>query len=333
MPTARSGQDWVELTKARFIRNVQRNKASTIRELEARISESGPTHMRPEPVIITTAKNILVRESIYPIEEKTYSSPNIEVKTYGHTSHDANELREAHRYKGELHEKYMNYALNQTKGPGKVGERIVDKTIIVADTMQWDGIPGNVEELHEKRIPHHKTIDFGLTHKLTGIPLGVEVKNSRKWVYADSDTIWELLGKCAYLEALPVIIARQFSYTAMRNFRKIGILGLSTYKQFFHPDYENDPDLLQVKSKDGLCFKDITFTTDPNPRMVKFFSTTIPNNITKYFETFTGNLPLIKKYALESDMWNPNMHSSRRQALYKLFIDELYEDEEQEPPL
>jgi len=113
----RSGAEWLELTKARFLRNVLKHKVCTIRELEARISESGPGNMRPEPALITNVKNILVDEDTYPIEEKTYTAKGFELKTYGHTSHDSIQLSEAHTFKGELHQRYMAYTLDRKKRP------------------------------------------------------------------------------------------------------------------------------------------------------------------------------------------------------------------------
>lgn len=198
--------------------------------------------------------------------------------------------------------------------------------------MQWDGLSGETKELRGIKLPQQKKLDYGLIHKGTNIPLGVEVKNARGWVYANSDTAWELLGKCAYLEALPIIITRQISYTAFRDFKKIGILGLTTYKQFFHPDLQDDPDLKLIKSKDGLCFKDITFTTDPSPDLIKFFSITIPNEIERSYKIFMDNLFLIRTYAIEKDMWNPNMPSQKRQALYGEFKAKLFGWSEDKPP-
>lgn len=223
-----------------------------------------------------------------------------------------------------MHEKFIEYAHDQIKGPGKVGERIVDKAIIRAETMPWDGLTGDVNKFNGKILPQNKTLDFGIIHKKTDIPLGVEVKNIREWVYASSDTVWELLGKCAYFEVLPVLITIQISYTTLRDFKKIGLIGFTTYKQFFHPDLQNEKDLKLIKSKDGLCFKDINFTTDPSPELIKFFSTRIPNNIETYNKTFMENLSLIKTYAIEKDMWNPNMNSQRRQTLYEEFKRELF---------
>ena len=115
-----------------------------------------------------------------------------------------------------------------------------------------------------------------------------------------------MLGKCVFLKALPIIVARRISYhKGFREFQRIGILGIEVFRQFFHPDLKENNDLKLIRSKNGLCFKDITFTTEPSLSLINAFKYRILNNIQKYYARFLKNLPLVRSYAINKDMWNP----------------------------
>ena len=55
--------------------------------------------MRPDPELITKAKNILIDDPSSPVKEYTLG----EVTIYGHSRYNQIELQEACNFKGQLH--------------------------------------------------------------------------------------------------------------------------------------------------------------------------------------------------------------------------------------
>jgi hypothetical protein len=110
--------------------------------------------------------------------------------------------------------------------------------------------------------------------EVAGTLFGGEAKNFREWLYPDSWEIWAAISKCCELHAVPLLVARKLPYVSFVLFGKIGMVGYQTHFQFFHPAVE--PELARVKHVDGLGYKDIRCTLEPDANMIKFFRTTLP---------------------------------------------------------
>ena len=44
--------------------------------------------------------------------------------------------------------------------------------------------------------------------------MGIEIKNTREWIYPDKDIVTQLLRKCVQIDVVPVLISRRIHYTA-----------------------------------------------------------------------------------------------------------------------
>ena len=77
---------------------------------------------------------------------------------------------------------------------------------------------------------------------------GLEVKNIREWLYLDRTEITDLLKKCLYLDAVPILIGRRIPYVTRRILKPCGALVWETYNQRY-PVADAD---LAAQAKVGL---------------------------------------------------------------------------------
>jgi hypothetical protein len=68
LPTPSGYEDWVHLAEIRIINILRQRLAANIRQLEAKVSESGPPKKRSEPHILQAAlKRLMARGKVKPI--------------------------------------------------------------------------------------------------------------------------------------------------------------------------------------------------------------------------------------------------------------------------
>jgi hypothetical protein len=150
--------------------------------------------------------------------------------------------------------------------------------------------------------------------EIAGTLFGGEAKNFREWLYPDSWEIWAAISKCCELDAVPVLVARKLPYVSFVLFGKIGMVGYQTHFQFFHPVVE--PELARVKHVDGLGYKDIRCTLEPDGNMVKFFQTTLPKIAPQFKTRFAATKKVLQYFADDQKLSDRSLHPRRRPAVF-----------------
>lgn len=176
---------------------------------------------------------------------------------------------------------------------------------------------------------HGAGFDLFMIHKSTDVPIGIEAKNKREWLYPASLEVWRAIARACSLKCLPVIVTRKISYVARAGFfAKFGILGFETHSQYFNQKVQpnstyNFKD--KVTHKDRLGFSDISLIKPSETitdNMLKFFDVTLPGNVEEYFEKFMENYDLLKKYSIDYGMGKNEMSQYERFQLYTAFMAE-----------
>jgi hypothetical protein len=190
-------QEWDQLAQYRVRRVLRRRIAATIRQLEVKICESGPAHIRPQPHILSHALTTLVRDGVL----KTHKAPK-----------QQRDREETVFYAyGALPDQLILDRINKLLVPYRTHRMCADRNewcsdileqIVVASfDAQGDYIPLG-------RPPADRPLDAAYQHRPTDICLGIEVKNVREWIYPSSERVWPMLSKCAELDYVPLLVAR-----------------------------------------------------------------------------------------------------------------------------
>jgi len=69
------------------------------------------------------------------------------------------------------------------------------------------------KEKPSKIVSGHQMNKLDFTVVGGGTLGGIEVKNTRPWVYPDSDAVIDLLKRCCAVDAVPILIARRIDIT------------------------------------------------------------------------------------------------------------------------
>lgn len=305
----RSVKDWGDLAKARILKILHNRRVCCLRQLEVKVSESGPGGMRPEPIFLTRALAELKQEG------KIVVLPKIgEKETPFYAPKDFDLEKECVLYEKTLllYRKHKFFTEKQ-EYCSKVLENIITKSIEAAHLYTFLSNPLS------PNIPKKAPLDFVV--QLNSYKIGGEIKNQREWVYPDKREIWELIEKCIEIDATPIFVARKLPYISRLVFSKIGVLGLATHNQYFSPLLTED--LEKIIHKDFLGYKDIKCFDDVEPRYITFFQKNIPKNIEKYSTLFKNQTPLLKYY-IDKGMADTKTGMSKKQALFTDLKQELF---------
>lgn len=125
-----------------------------------------------------------------------------------------------------------------------------------------------------RSLTGNQSLDFCVVHPEAGLA-GIEVKNTRAWIYPDSEEITETLSKCCTLDAVPTIICRRYAYGTYSVLHKCGVLLFQNYNQLY-PASERQ---LAEKAchKRLLGYHDIRVGNDPSPRLCTFIGKHLPH--------------------------------------------------------
>lgn len=302
---ARTYEQWVSLAEHR-IRNIL--LARTIcsqTQLEAKISEAGPTGSRPNPEVVREARRRLLDRG----ELKDIRIPGVTPVLYVFPSFSVDREKQRHDRIKNAYQTYERIS-KQPNLCGDVGEWVIYQAIIEAGSMHTIGGIKAAERtlvISGEKILDGKPLDFLPVHKGSSKLLGVEVKNSRQWYHQMNSDMWFSLAKCVSVKVLPVFVARKLDYLLFPIFSAIGCFGYQLHNQYFHPDVENE--LSDVRHKDGLGFADIRFPRQleegfaTEPRHVKFFRDTIPTHIESFYECYKSQLPVLEEYLIKKRIW------------------------------
>jgi len=279
--------EWLALAQKRLINVLRKRTVATDRTLEQKISDSGPNNQRVEPVILTQARNDLVRRGRI-VQLKRGRTP------WFHLAETrADDVEEWLAVVEPLYLQTQEAMFTQ-----RVGQAL---EIAVFKALKQSGrdFLGNFPDLDEHDDGElYKKLDPPLTisgNKMEKGPLdfvvfaprgmgGIEVKNYRTWLYPDTTEVKELLWKCSDVGAVPVLITRRVPFI---TFRLLNLSGCIVH-QHFNQLYANaDKDLADlVRDKDLLGYHDVRVGNEPDERMNRFVTDLLPGLVGGARSTF-----------------------------------------------
>lgn len=281
------------------IKNILRDRLiANEKQLETKISEAGPLNQRCDPHVVNLALKELQSEDVVIQRKDTTGAKFFVLADVFDQSLIPHQERE-----NQILRLYALY------------RKLSSKQSICGDILEdliWDAVEKTkcYAPIGSRAHPVLHFGSFELPGQLDliaiftkGSPFTVlgEAKNIREWIYPSSKELWELIYKAVvYAEntgqlVVPVFVTRKIQYSTRLFFRTIGILGAQMHNQYFHPDVEDK--LLEIKSKDGFGFHNITTDTTTPAWLIKWFTKTVPEQATVVNQRFVDALPILKQFA------------------------------------
>lgn len=336
-----SREEWIKLAKKRIKNILEKYRVSYSRHLEIKISEAGPSYMRVEPALVNVALSQLIKDKVLPVVHNGQNQPKIiGAPDFGRPGDKA-------RLKAFI--EWRNLFVKKSNNDpycGLVLEYLVSETIKSSDDY-WviGGGPifdknGNLfkPKGSEVTLFDNKKIykgddgagfDLFLLDKKNQIPIGIEAKNIREWVYPASQEVWRMIARACTLECLPILVARKISYiTTAGLFSEFGILGFQSQFQYFHNDVQKETKYQfkeKVMNKEKLGFADIKLIKKkdgPPNHFNTFFHNILAENVVQYHQKFMENRDLLMTYAIDYGMADNKLNNKDRYDLYGEFKEE-----------
>lgn len=276
-------------------------RIATMRILEQKISDSGPATQRVEPHVLSRARRMLEeRGTVVRVERATgrwYRLATTPRETWENRLRQLEPILERmqdgknHRSVGQALEIAVYRALLAEQHGFAVfgGYRSLDSP--------GSGSPRKVEPpsmLNGKSLIGDTNLDFLLLHPAAG-PAGVEVKNTREWIYPRSNEIREFLCKCCQLDAVPVMICRRYAYATYSVLYRCGVLLYQNYNQLMPESLRELAEL--ARHKDLLGYHDIRLGDRPSPRLRRFIGRNLPPLISGARSRFSRYQDLVCQFA------------------------------------
>ena len=274
---------------------------ATMRILEQKISDAGPTNQRVEPHVLTAARRILEDRGTLVREHRAtgrwYRLATTPQDTW------RNRLRELEPILRRIQDGRNHQAV------GQAFEIAVYRALLTEQHPFWvfggfrnldtpaQGSPRKTEPpsmIDGKSLDGDTKLDFLLLHPSAG-PLGLEVKNTREWIYPQSDEMRSLLSKCCDLDAVPVMLCRRYSYATYSVLHRCGVLLYQNYNQLMPESLRELAGL--ARDKDLLGYHDIRVGDAPSPRLRHFLGTNLPPLVSEARSRFSVHQDLICQFA------------------------------------
>ena len=274
--------DHLELAKSRLRDVLARRVVATVRILEHEISDKGRQPV--EPLILGIARKTLVRDG----ELNEIVRPNH--ASWFHLPDAPPDIVEA-RLAALVP---VLRALYRSKVGGRCGqclELAIYRALGAGPDAHYLGrfpdfdpsVPKRTKQLYSKEeppsyigdraTPGGRPLDFLYVHRTAGFA-GVEAKNLREWLYPHGDEMKELLVKCVALDCVPVLVARRFPRVTVEVLETCGVVLHQTLNQLY---CIVDKDLAgRAMRQDLLGFDDIRVGDEPDARLFRFISATLP---------------------------------------------------------
>ncbi|MEW5784796.1 MAG: hypothetical protein AB1767_06965 [Bacillota bacterium] len=315
---------WVDVAKKRILNILTQRRVCSRTQLETKISESGPTYMRPEPIFITQALKELSREDIIvKLEDKNQNLPPF----FAHSTFDPDNQKDKDRLEliKKLYNKYKTLA-SKVNNCGNILEIVVYESARECNSFVISGAPGNPPHLinghnfQEIGWPEYVFMFSATTKPISSI---VECKNIRKWLYPESHEIWELLNKACKAEMVPILITRKIAHPVRFLFKSIGAIGFEMHRQYFSPHLKEEME--DIVHKDKLGFHNIYFSLEKEDRLINFFDNTVRKQIDILQATFLSVKDTLVDYAEE--LSNVKLPSYKRIQIYREVFKEFVRPE------
>lgn len=289
---------WRALARNRILRILKARQVASIRQLESKISESGPFPMRAEPHHLKSALDKLIADGdVIEIAKAD------KTRLFARSSFDTSKDSDSQRLEFILKEynKYLNVLTSPTGGLPL--ETVVQASIeSVGPSLHWFGSAGRIptgDIFDGRSFTGQGKLDHLILESGTDL-VGVEDKNIREWIYPRSPLIRTLLKKCVLYGITPLLITRRLPFISRTFLSSIGVLAFQTYYQYLPPDLSHS--LQHARHKDGLGFHDIRFSYDPLPTLVDYLRSSLHSLLPIAQRAFQANLDLITAYAVEESL-------------------------------
>lgn len=312
----RTKDQWARYAEWRTIEVLKSNAVATTKELEARISDFGPSRLAsPNPHHVTTARQRLV-------ERGTLVVLDIDGTEFYHLAQADPELvRSTLDRKMELQSRFTNLTGVYEKC-GKNAEIVTYRALLASEVHYVPFAPG-APVTHLNGMSTARSLDQAAYGQTSRYKLGIEVKNGREWVYPESWPVWKTIGAAIELDAMPILVARRIHPTCFPLFKKIGMLGHETRSQTFSPDISPDEIEILGAVQREFFFKDVAITDEPEEAQVEFFGRIVSSLGHSFSEVFDRRGELLREYAIELALWDRDVPTENRSALYRQFIEDL----------
>lgn len=300
------------------IQNILRKlKIATMRTLEQKISDAGPYNQRVEPLHLTAARKKL-EDLGTVIQEHRQTGPWYRLSTT-----PEGEWKERLNQVEPILERMQ--AGKHHMAVGKTLEIAVYRALLMerpnhgleffgafqghdsSDPRDWKKIePPNT--ISGESLAGGKNLDFVLVHGEAGLA-GIEVKNTREWLYPDSEELHALLRKCCDLNAVPVMVCRRYAYVTFSVLNRCGIILHQNYNQLL-PDSLRDLATL-AQDKELLGYHDIRLGNEPNQRL-RHFMQKLPRLLPEARNRFAEYKDLLEEFVSGSMRYKEFSARSRR---------------------
>lgn len=308
----------IALAKLRVQRVLDREIVSTIRTLEQKISDQGPTPQRVDPHLVTIALRDLEQTNRLRLlrheltEPDWYSNPATKEKIYAPRLDELANLyaattqRNMRNLIGDALEIITQKSLEIVESENRrftfLGHFDFEKGKNKYGRYSKEEPTSRIRKNVTKKVPDF--IQFG--HD--GGALCIECKNYREWIYPRSDAIVNLIIKSFEMDITPVLIARRIHYSTRTNLLEpAGIIAHESLHQYYPP--EQSELVEKIKHKRMLGFTDIRASEEPENRTVKFFREDLP-----------------KLAPHMSVIWNRNKNFLYQYAKHEINLAQLYSE-------
>jgi hypothetical protein len=292
-------EERIRLGKKRIVSVLRRHGIATLRMLEQKIADAGPTPQRIDPHLLTHSHSELQNEG------KLLTRRGLQQREWHYLPstfppHVEQRFQELQAIHARTEDRIFTQRMGQT------AEIAVLKALQSGETP-FIGHFGDIDDhndstLYAKHDPDFLNglplkagrLDF-ITFHPEGGPMGIEVKNIREWIYPDRSLIKELLVKCEQADAVPVMIARRISYSTFSLLTECGLVVHQFYNQMY--PYADQSLAEEVRQKLSLGYFDVRVGNLPDARLLRFFQQSLPSVAQKARQKFDLHHQTIASYA------------------------------------
>lgn len=306
----------------RRIRNIlQSHEIALMRTLEQKISDAGPYEQRVDPHILSAARKHLAEAGEIDSCRRSRTGPWYHLHTTPEICRErrlrelvpiAREIQTGNRGKriGQALEIAVYRSLKQTQN--EHGLTFLGGFPCLDDDdsrlFQKEEPPSLISG---RSLTGNQSLDFCVVHPEAGLA-GIEVKNTRAWIYPDSEEITETLAKCCALDAVPTIICRRYAYGTYSVLHKCGVLLFQNYNQLY-PASERQL-AAKASHKHLLGYHDIRVGNAPNPRLRTFIGKHLPRTLPDARIRFDQHKDLLERFAARDMLYEEFAARARRRA-------------------
>lgn len=321
-------EDWVLLGKRRIINILRSRLLASEKQLESKISESGPKNQLCNPHILSSARLLLERDD----KVRHLLDPSGMPFYYYADVYDPSNIAHAQRREllFNLYAKYRQLVMVPDLC-GSALEKILWQAIPTDSFLTIGSRSSPVDQFGPIKLPGRLDIIL-LSNNGPQFAALIEAKNIREWIYPTNHLLWKLIEKAlAFRQSgyptVPVLVSRKIQSSTRTFFHKVGILGLDTHYQYFDESLKTE--IVDIQHADGLGFKDVRIIEPPLDYVLRFFKKTISEHGPTYAKQFDAVSPILERHV--SFFADKNVNFSQRtqrwtQLTQELRISSSYDD-------